>query len=133
MSNSIQPISPSDARFPNGTTPGVDPNELAPAQGAGKVLSHPDDSSTPNVLEVDSTEKPDLDQPLDLENDEDAIAIEGRSRAGETMPALSPDELQMILRYFPEAHASAMHYYQQDRSTKKVDPSALGARVDLRG
>lgn len=48
-------------------------------------------------------------------------------------PDLSPDEQQMILRYFPEAPGLALRIYDQNSSSRKVDPGSLGARVDLRG
>ncbi|MDZ4700611.1 MAG: hypothetical protein SH809_12960 [Rhodothermales bacterium] len=46
---------------------------------------------------------------------------------------LTPDEQQMILRYFPEAPGLALRLYDQTSASRKVDPGAIGARVDLRG
>ncbi len=61
-------------------------------------------------------------------------ALDKPSAAGaESAPPLTPDEQQMIYRYFPEAPGLALRLYDQKLAAKKVDPGSVGARVDVRG
>ena len=46
---------------------------------------------------------------------------------------LSQAEKQMIHQFFPEVPGMALRIYQSDSSAKKVDPSSLGSRLDLKG
>jgi hypothetical protein len=59
-------------------------------------------------------------------------ALDRPPEAG-SAPDLTPDERQMIYRYFPEAPGLALRLYDQTTASRKVDPGAVGARVDLRG
>ena len=53
--------------------------------------------------------------------------------APQPLEGLTPDEQQLIYRYFPESPSLNMRLYKPDMSTNKVDPGSVGSRVDIRG
>lgn len=46
---------------------------------------------------------------------------------------LSTDEQQMIQQYFPESPQLALRLYGPNRTTRTLQPDALGSRLDVRG
>ena len=62
---------------------------------------------------------------------------EGKKNNAASLPVsddgLSQAEKQMIYQFFPEVPGMALRIYQSDSSAKKVDPSSLGSRLDLKG
>ncbi len=53
--------------------------------------------------------------------------------APQPLEGLTPDEQQLIYRYFPESPSLKLRLYKPDMSTNKVDPGSVGSRVDIRG
>lgn len=62
-----------------------------------------------------------------------SAASAGLKEGPQPLEGLTPDEQQLIYRYFPESPSLQLRLYKPDMSADKVDPGSVGSRVDIRG
>ncbi|MEZ4702881.1 MAG: hypothetical protein R2834_21290 [Rhodothermales bacterium] len=127
MNHGIPPYRPTSPEFDQRQPPRVGPDADLDATEAAKGAGTPPAEAPAPGPRV---------RPGDAAESAFGTALDGaldRTAAPDHTPDLSPDEQQMILRYFPEAPGLALRLYDQKSASRKVDPGAVGARVDLRG
>ena len=123
MNNSIPPYRPTGPEFDQWPASRAGADGEADATDAARGATPPPEPA-PRTRPADATDAA-FGAALDGAMD--------RAAGADSVVDLTPDEQQMILRYFPESPGLALRLYDQTSTSRKVDPGAIGARVDLRG
>ena len=153
MSNTINPYTTTRAHLQQRPEPNADQEdeplsgEFARSDKASKAQSSSNSIQANKLDSLEETEKLNNLQEVDeatsstfvntlegaIDRKEDISLAPDTLQPGASLPGLSPDEQNMIYRYFPESPSLELRLYKPDMSTNKVDPGSVGSRVDLRG